>query len=1434
MKKLIFLFIISFFTAQLLAQCNLSDSKTPPCNLVYYGDFENLDKDCYLEFTNFVISPFNPNAKAFFGNSPDICEDNNKSSWHYEGNAKEDLPLSFNHTWLCVDNTTNAIVKKKGTFLHTAAEYQKNNKLVYMEGMSFPLKEELKIGQKYKLSLEVLSGCRSVAGIALSTTTPCAPISNISNSASLVNPFQVTALSPPLITTCATLSSFTPFLIGLDLEGTLKWETREVEFTCTENFKYITLYGPFNDNINYPTQRTSSVYFDNISITKVPTQPIVNTTVTKNCVGGELEIKYEICTPSFNDNIDIKAVTVSLSQALPAGVTYKSTTFTPFSLPKNGVHLCQGFTMTFAVDPSVKTYKQEDIVVDITYGAACVNDLKLSKATPVTFKPFSAQFDIKGACPLELDAKPYASDPSAVYTWSIIDQTNKSVIYTNSGTLLDYIIFTKFQTFKYGLYTITLDVKNTCGKETYSQDIVIDCPGIKCACPTVIGGDQDTYSSVQDLKKVPFKSNPKFGYDPSKNTYYGCASIGGILTIDDDIILDAVTFKMSDQAKILVQSGKKLTIQNKSLLEGCTRMWQGIELEYAKDPSIQPEIDIQNSTIQDAEIAILLHNGPKATIIGNNFNRNNYGIKVEGLSASKRGFVNLIKPITRNTFNGLTGLIAPKMSEISKAGVALDYAFLLVGDPTNTNLYSSTEPTLNKFTSMRNGFQIRKNSILKANLAEMNNNKLAKKWGSEAINIENSYASISSMGFDMQDTDNPGRIHYGINANKSTTYLSDISIKNVSTGVRNTNPVNFIMENSTISYLLEGIENIGVSTATLTSNVKNSSISFKNPYVFKNKNDCYGINFSNFSAPKQGFIVSDVTINVTNPYVNKGIGIQNSNSIRITDSKFNINSTTFNPTAGISPLMGIWSSVNCSAKNNNFVGDDSDGSNLFGIRNVANQDLTLCCSNFTNLDYGVAFYDLNSNTKLRHNEFVSASTPLFCDTYANIYVQKNPRNKWIGINPSIFHDAYNNPTAIKNMKESAMIISEPFVVGNNASLQYWSNNFISPPLIKPGQQYDPGNKDWFQWQIDKDYDCDTDSECTFAPLKPSNDVADSGKNGFPELTLNDTTAATHTHRYYDYGEATDWKVGYQLYLKLIKAPFLMEGNELMQVFYKDCLSNNISRFASIEEKMAQLYEKDNETQEQLTTLEGEINGLEEQIQGLDAQIKDLKESSEIKELNHVRNEVFTVLNSNIEKYYWIFDDFKSKIPEKIKILQEENTSIESKSIWEKNEQTYNEIYLATVLSEDNTLTETQAQKIADIAFQCEMDGGRIVHKARILYQNWTQTLFAENEYCQKTTLKIDPEIIPITSKVAKKFNEIRIYPNPTQTELTISVGSLLKDNTLLMNIVSITGELLHQQKLTSDTERIDVSTFNAGIYILQLYDNSNKSLLNSQKLTIIK
>ena len=113
-------------------------------------------------------------------------------------------------------------------------------------------------------------------------------------------------------------------------------------------------------------------------------------------------------------------------------------------------------------------------------------------------------------------------------------------------------------------------------------------------------------------------------------------SINGTFTVDVDLDLEECDISMGHDAKIVVlgNPGAARLDVNNSHLHSCTLMWNGIEVDGDNGGSNKGEIHTSLSIIEDADSAIVSINAARYGINDCIFNKNYYGLVVNGKDVS--------------------------------------------------------------------------------------------------------------------------------------------------------------------------------------------------------------------------------------------------------------------------------------------------------------------------------------------------------------------------------------------------------------------------------------------------------------------------------------------------------------------------------------------------------------------------------------------------------------------------------------------------------------------------------------------------------------------------------------------------------------------------------------------------------------------------------
>ena len=78
-------------------------------------------------------------------------------------------------------------------------------------------------------------------------------------------------------------------------------------------------------------------------------------------------------------------------------------------------------------------------------------------------------------------------------------------------------------------------------------------------------------------------------------------------------------------------------------------------------------------------------------------------------------------------------------------------------------------------------------------------------------------------------------------------------------------------------------------------------------------------------------------------------------------------------------------------------------------------------------------------------------------------------------------------------------------------------------------------------------------------------------------------------------------------------------------------------------------------------------------------------------------------------------------------------------------------------------------------------------------------------------------------------NEIKIYPNPVESLLLISIKGFENEVVSEYFVYNLSGSLIRREKVTSELTTLDMSSLRRGTYVLQLSMNGEKRAWNIVK-----
>ncbi len=124
---------------------------------------------------------------------------------------------------------------------------------------------------------------------------------------------------------------------------------------------------------------------------------------------------------------------------------------------------------------------------------------------------------------------------------------------------------------------------------------------------------------------------------------------------------------------------------------------------------------------------------------------------------------------------------------------------------------------------------------------------------------------------------------------------------------------------------------------------------------------------------------------------------------------------------------------------------------------------------------------------------------------------------------------------------------------------------------------------------------------------------------------------------------------------------------------------------------------------------------------------------------------------------------------------------------------------------------------------CPLEGGIAVYQARALYAIWTDEEIEDNG-CGANPNHDEGEE-PIASN-------LKVYPNPANESIHLLLPILGKDESLVVEMISGTGQLMSIHQLPDQSISYTLSTANLsnGIYVIQL--KTNEQVVDTIKVII--
>ena len=1360
-------------------------SQTPTCNLVCFGDFENINQAKWDELSDFDISDLTAGWQATgMVQTPDLLFGINFGSVFGGFSPASDPSL--------VCSTTNGIVQNPtGHFAHIVDGDKKR------EGFALPLKEELVEEKKYRISLNFYTGCNNQLNILLAKNMPC------NHTISSFNGFPNDNKTALQKVDCGKGNTFIPLqTIFHTVLGMTKWQTYSTDITLPQGsdpVAFVIFYAHFND-----AKKATSIYYDNITITEIPDAPVITPTVITQCLPGEIEIDYDV---SINNSIETDYGINLTLQSLKQGVTLNTQkgdftqgfTNVTFTKPNGGVK-----TVKLFLKVAANASPNQTILLDVATSTDCVDLLPQTIPANIVLITSSPDFTLNNDC-TKLSMAAVTQKIGFSNSWKVTPKSSPAVVIgTATGSSATITVNST------GVFTVTHTLVTPCGTFTAAKDITVSCTVPLCPCSNNfnIGNDKN---SITYIKNSPFYSTNKLEL---KNS---CFSLQGTLIIDENYSFGNVEMRMGEDAKIIVKSGKILTVSDKSYLYSCSKMWKGIDLESGSN------LDFRNNTIEDALYAITLHNNDIINIKDNTFRKNWTGIYFPGVISSDHIYFYDTDGLTGNTFTcENTTLIAPKQGEKPLVGIWLENCQFRVGPVVGFTIGLPT----NFFNELYVGVAAKTSNVAvaKADFKNMGSVINGLYYGHGVVATQNTTITVKNCNFQ--------NMAEAINSNSSWQRIDESNtFTNTGNAIFCDKPIYFDIENNQITNTTQGIYIIGnITDPAIPSIIKNNNINFSNAYFLGIRR---GIVTSGVITPvDKSLTMRDNIIYDTDLSINENanlIELGSSENIKLINNE--LNCTKFIHSAqhdekGISIIAG----KEIRLRDNRIFGKDKQVP-VASIGIQGTQGLRLCCNTMTKGYSSLLAQNMNS-TFLRNSNFGSDLNCQFPAT--SLSQQSDGGNQWNTPLGKAYHAAAIN-TTMYNPYISFSLFKNKTPCANTPE---WANGNITPPLQYCNTKPSSGvtNEDWFQEIlpiIEGNINCNIDPECTGYIQKK-------GINNNESPTLEDTLSARGAFKGFAYGDATNWELAKRLYIKLLEKPYLKDGNILMDSFYTAANESNILKFAQIANQISHSSDLDIDEENQSIEIWGNIQHQEDLLSIYAAS------GEKYDEIKTKIAESEAIIGGNYERYQYLLETLFAKKKKRIESLLLENENIKAKNLWEANEQKVNAIYLKTFTAKQSIVSNEDAKILATIAYQCVASSGHSVLLARTLYSAWDKNanFDLENHYCGEFVIKHKTTNVVLeasriqknnSSTIAKDLSDIAqnisIYPNPAQDELHIDIPSIAENSNIEIQISSLAGATLAKYAWFGNG-KYDISRLENGLYLCYVYENGK--IIATKRITILK
>lgn len=842
---------------------------------------------------------------------------------------------------------------------------------------------------------------------------------------------------------------------------------------------------------------------------------------------------------------------------------------------------------------------------------------------------------------------------------------------------------------------------------------------------------------------------------------------------------------MGANAQILVAAPNKLTVSNNSVLQGCGALWRGIALApETLNPLAIPggQLDMSQSTLQDAETGIFAQNQSKIRLVGNTFNNNYISLRVTGFVP----FINFGNPadFSGNLFQADANYIAPTYDAVASPLTAIHFenaTTFFIGQgfanpPTVVNTIRSVRRGIMVDNSFGLGFYGLHISDLTGLVASPSQSNQVGIRINNSRNINVKYCTMT--GTTLQSRVWHGIVTFGNSGHKQIYHDNTI----ISRGTRA-----IYIENLPFPATEVDMQNNYVYAHQNCIQIQGFANGNGNR-LFLNKNLLYprysaGFYLQSIGAP---YGIHDNTISTaTSSQGFLGLIYQCEGRGDVFSNEFNM-TTDDDPV----PVFFIAQSSNCKIYENTIYGNALNPNGLFdaGIHTANCTNLIFCCNSVDNTTYGTAFHLSNNDVKFYTTQYGVHDSALYFSPAAMLNAQYNTGNNWTAATTSL--DAY--------------------YTGDQAQAQANAPFRTNPANITSTKISPMG---WFILQ-------GTDPSCFETSTVSCDDL--NLPTSFTELTPGDLAGLTPVNYSNEYALRFEQKR--QLYRKLKENPALVSWNTDVTNFYNASQSNSVGAMYEVDEAWRNLFTASSSVSASYETLMSQWDDLNEDVADIYAAYPNATPAEQAAMLEDLRDLTTQMLEIE-EDISDLSDQEQGDYDERLNDLLTLNNALNTSEIWETEEKNINDLFFRYCTGLIETFTPSQQNQIVALAEECPQFYGAGVYKARFLRE---QTEGFSRHYFENHCVGEER-----SDKIQGGEQSFDILPNPASDRVLVRLPKdFLQGSSITVQNLEGRSVLVRNCPAGSREQILDLFDAQPGIYWLTVKAENATPL--TAKLVIIR